>query len=38
MVDKKEDLPNAIALNSFLFNGARLVGPYRRRHFDCRAE
>lgn len=27
MVDKKEDLPNAIALNSFLFNGARLVGP-----------
>ncbi len=27
MVEKKEDLPNAIALNSFLFNGARLVGP-----------
>jgi len=27
MVEKREDLPNAIALNSFLFNGARLVGP-----------
>lgn len=27
MVDKREDLPNAIALNSTLFNGARLVGP-----------
>jgi len=27
MVEKKEDLSNAIALNSFLFNGARLVGP-----------
>lgn len=27
LVEKKEDLPNAIALNSFLFNGARLVGP-----------
>jgi len=27
MVDRKEDLPNAIALNSFLFNGARLIGP-----------
>ncbi len=27
MVENKEDLPNAIALNSFLFNGARLVGP-----------
>jgi MFS family permease len=27
MVEKKEDLGNAIALNSFLFNGARLVGP-----------
>lgn len=27
MVDHKEDLPNAIALNSFMFNGARLVGP-----------
>jgi MFS family permease len=27
MVDRKEDLPNAIALNSFMFNGARLVGP-----------
>jgi MFS family permease len=27
MVDRKEDLANAIALNSSLFNGARLVGP-----------
>ncbi len=27
MVKKREDLGNAIALNSFLFNGARLVGP-----------
>jgi len=27
MVDRKEDLPNAIALNSSMVNGARLVGP-----------
>ena len=27
MVERKEDLPNAIALNSSMFNGARLVGP-----------
>ncbi len=27
MVDRREDLPNAIALNSSLVNGARLVGP-----------
>jgi MFS family permease len=27
MLEKREDLGNAIALNSFLFNGARLVGP-----------
>lgn len=27
IVDKRDDLPNAIALNSLLFNGARLVGP-----------
>ncbi len=27
MVDKKDDLPNAIALNSSIFNGARVVGP-----------
>ncbi|HOJ30805.1 MAG TPA: MFS transporter [bacterium] len=27
IVGKKEDLPNAIALNSFLVNGARLIGP-----------
>ncbi len=27
LVDKQEDLPNAIALNSVVFNGARLVGP-----------
>jgi MFS family permease len=27
MVEKKEDLGNAIALNSSMFNGARLVGP-----------
>lgn len=27
MVEHKEDLGNAIALNSFMFNSARLVGP-----------
>ena len=27
MVDDKRDLPNAIALNSSIFNGARIVGP-----------
>ncbi|WP_205230259.1 MFS transporter [Azospira oryzae] len=27
LVDDKEDLPNAIALNSFLMNAARFVGP-----------
>ncbi len=27
MVEDREDLPNAIALNSSMFNGARLVGP-----------
>jgi MFS family permease len=27
MIDKKEDLPNAIALNSTMVNGARLFGP-----------
>ena len=27
MVEKREDLSNAIALNSAMFNGARLVGP-----------
>lgn len=27
MVEEKEDLPNAIALNSTLFNAARLIGP-----------
>lgn len=27
MVEQKADLGNAIALNSFMFNGARLVGP-----------
>ncbi len=27
MVDKKEDLGNAIALNSSMVNGARLLGP-----------
>jgi MFS family permease len=27
MVERKEDLPNAIALNSSLVNGARLIGP-----------
>jgi len=27
MVDKKEDLGNAIALNSMMFNGARIIGP-----------
>jgi len=27
MVERREDLPNAIALNSSLFNASRLVGP-----------
>jgi MFS family permease len=27
MVNRKEDLGNAIALNSMMFNGARLIGP-----------
>jgi MFS family permease len=27
MVEKKEDFGNAIALNSMMFNGARLIGP-----------
>lgn len=27
MVEGKQDLPNAIALNSAMFNGARLIGP-----------
>jgi MFS family permease len=27
MVGRRDDLPNAIALNSSVFNGARLVGP-----------
>ncbi len=27
MIEKKEDLSNAIALNSSMFNGARLIGP-----------
>jgi MFS family permease len=27
MIEDRADLPNAIALNSFMFNGARLVGP-----------
>lgn len=27
MIENREDLPNAIALNSFIFNGALLVGP-----------
>jgi MFS family permease len=27
LIDNKRDLPNAIALNSSLFNGSRLIGP-----------
>lgn len=27
LVERREDLPNAIAMNSFLVNGGRLVGP-----------
>jgi MFS family permease len=27
MIEKKEDLGNAIALNSSIFNGARMIGP-----------
>lgn len=27
MIDNKEDLPNAIALNSAIVNGSRLIGP-----------
>ena len=29
LVGRREDLPNAIALNSSLVNGARLLGPPR---------
>jgi MFS family permease len=28
MIEKKEDFANAIALNSLMFNGARLIGPF----------
>lgn len=28
LVEKKEDLSNAIALNSIMFNSARLIGPF----------
>lgn len=27
LVENPDDLPNAIALNSFIFNGSRLIGP-----------
>ena len=27
LIDRREDLPNAIALNSMLMNGTRLIGP-----------
>ena len=27
VIEEREDLPNAIALNSFIFNGALLIGP-----------
>ena len=27
LVDRQQDLPNAIAINSTMFNGARLIGP-----------
>jgi MFS family permease len=27
LIDRREDLPNAIALNSILMNGTRLIGP-----------
>lgn len=27
MIENKEDLPNAIALNSFMVNGAKVIGP-----------
>src|SRR5258707_9865348 len=27
ILDRREDLPNAIALNSILMNGTRLIGP-----------
>ena len=40
MIDNKEDLANAIALNSSMFNGARLVGPALAAalltHHQCR--
>ena len=32
LLGNRADLPNAIALNSFLFNGARLVGPWAAGH------
>jgi predicted MFS family arabinose efflux permease len=28
MIDRREDLPNAIALNSFMVNFAKIVGPF----------
>ena len=27
LIERKQDLPNAIAINSTMFNGARLIGP-----------
>ena len=38
VVGNKKDLGNAIALNSFMFNGARLRGPFHSRNSDrhCR--
>ncbi len=27
IIERREDLPNAIALNSMMFNGSRLIGP-----------
>jgi hypothetical protein len=35
IIDKKENLGNAIALNSSVFNGARLVGPAIAGITDC---
>ena len=35
MVKDKSDLPNAIALNSSIFNGSRLIGPAAARNNSC---
>ena len=38
MLDNRDDLANAIALNSSMVNGARLFAPVRSGIFNCLAE